>query len=97
MSIYHREFFTVIKKGADISNGVYPEHQQMSINKLFLWDNYNDLLFFPSEDFDRLSVILPHTAIINLLVKIAGSGYYIPYLKPTWKIKLNPKSPYFVE
>lgn len=92
-----KTFYSVIRRQSDISQGIFPEHQKMSPNKIFLWDTYQDLLIFPESDFDRVEVKVPAAFVVSSVVKSVGAAYFAPYLKNIWEIQINPVPPRFVE
>lgn len=96
-NLMRNELYTVVRSDADISKGVFPEDQGLSGNRIFLWDNYKDLIVFDTSDMIKLKVIIPDQVKHRQLLKCVGATYSLPYLKNTWPIEEMLHTPVYAE
>jgi len=89
--------YTVIPIDHEIKLGVFPDDQGFGDRQVILWDNYEDLIRFPEDEFKIISVEIPSAVKYTDLRRSVGSAYTLPFIKNTWKIEVLKSLPLYIQ
>lgn len=96
--LYHHIAYTVVAKDCNIKLGIIPEDQKFSRRYVFVWDDYNNLIRFSSDDWKIIKVTIPKDEKRNALSPVGGVGIYaVRKIPNTWGIEEQKDKPLYVE
>lgn len=85
--LYYGRLFTVVPKEHDLILGLFPEDQGFHKRFVFAWSNIRSLLRFNSQDWTKVSFIVPEEARFSSLIPLVGGAYGLPHVSNSWKVE----------